>query len=238
MPRSAGTRSLGQRSGLARAVELVGERWALLVVRELLVGPRRYTDLKRGLAKAPTNILSDRLVQLQEAGLVRRVPVARSGLAYELTDRGRALEDAVLALERFGLAELGAPGDEDAVVTHDGLITSLRAAFRPGAAGSSAVRFLVRSGEVAVEASVADGTLDLVAVGNQALPAPLRVGAPAAAERSAVLEGDPAALLVGDRAAALAAGRIRIDDPAALAAFAACFAVDAVGAGDVVDGVA
>lgn len=86
---------------LAAALELVGQRWALLVVRELLAGPRRYGDLQRELG-APTNILATRLRQLQEAGVLYRVPMAHNVLAYALTPRGLALRDAVEALERWG----------------------------------------------------------------------------------------------------------------------------------------
>jgi len=73
-------RNYGQYGGVATAVELVGERWALLIVRDLLVGPRRYTDLKQGLPRIPTNILSVRLKELQQAGVIRRLPLAH-GLA-------------------------------------------------------------------------------------------------------------------------------------------------------------
>ena len=69
------SRSYGQYCGVTTAVELIGERWAMLIVRDLLVGPRRYTDLKQGLPKIPTNILSARLKELQEGGVVRRVPL-------------------------------------------------------------------------------------------------------------------------------------------------------------------
>ena len=65
-------RSYGQFCGLARALELVGERWALLIVRDLLVGPRRFTDLRQGLPRIPTNVLADRLKELEQAGIVRR----------------------------------------------------------------------------------------------------------------------------------------------------------------------
>lgn len=82
-------RSYGQYCGVTAAVELVAERWALLIIRDLLVGPRRYTDLKHGLPKIPTNILSTRLK-------------ARCGLVYELTEYGRELEPIVLALGRWG----------------------------------------------------------------------------------------------------------------------------------------
>src|ERR1700761_339215 len=111
-------RSYGQYDGLTAAVELVAERWALLIVRDLLVGPRRYTDLKQGLPRIPTNILSVRLKELQEGGVIRRVPLARCGLVYELTEYGRELEPIVLTLGRWGFKSMGDPKDED-VVTAD-----------------------------------------------------------------------------------------------------------------------
>jgi DNA-binding HxlR family transcriptional regulator len=106
-------RGFGQYGGVARALERVGERWALLIVRDLLVGPRRYGDLKAGLPRIPTNILADRLKELQEAGVVRRVPMVRGG--YELTALGRELEPVVLALGRFGARWLVSPAADDRV---------------------------------------------------------------------------------------------------------------------------
>ena len=76
------SRSYGQYCGVTTAIELIGERWALLIVRDLLVGPRRYTDLKQGLPKIPTNILSTRLKELQEGGVVRRVPLLHLSLIH------------------------------------------------------------------------------------------------------------------------------------------------------------
>lgn len=128
-------RSYGQYCGVTTAVELIGERWALLIVRDLLVGPRRYTDLKQGLPKIPTNILSTRLKELQEGGVVRRVPLPNCGLVYELTPYGRELEPIVLALGRWGFAQMGDPGPDD-IVTADSLTMALRTAFRADAAAS------------------------------------------------------------------------------------------------------
>ena len=130
-----GSRSYGQYCGVTTAVELIGERWALLIVRDLLVGPRRYTDLKQGLPKIPTNILSTRLKELQEGGVVRRVPLMNCGLVYELTPYGRQLEPVVLALGRWGFAQMGDPAPED-VVTADSLTMALRTAFRADASAS------------------------------------------------------------------------------------------------------
>lgn len=129
------SRSYGQYCGVTTAVELIGERWALLIVRDLLVGPRRYTDLKQGLPKIPTNILSTRLKELQEGGVVRRVPLKHCGLVYELTPYGRELEPIVLALGRWGFVQMGDPQEGD-LVTADSLTMALRTAFRADAAAS------------------------------------------------------------------------------------------------------
>lgn len=85
---------------LAAALRTVGQRWALLVVQELRGGAMRFGDLQRALG-APTNILTTRLRELQEAGVVVRMPMAHNVLAYGLTDRGRALEPALDALAEW-----------------------------------------------------------------------------------------------------------------------------------------
>ncbi|GAA1923062.1 winged helix-turn-helix transcriptional regulator [Microbacterium aoyamense] len=170
------SRSYGQYCGVTSAVELIGERWALLIVRDLLVGPRRYTDLKQGLPKIPTNILSTRLKELQEGGVVRRVPLLHCGLVYELTPYGRELEPIVLALGRWGFAAMGDPGPDD-VVTVDSITMALRTAFRADAAASlpSAV-YDLHVGDIVLRADV-DGD-DLVV--TQLAPAgrPTAPGAP------------------------------------------------------------
>jgi DNA-binding HxlR family transcriptional regulator len=89
------------RDGLATALEFVGQRWALLVVRCLLDGPKRYGDLQRELG-APTNILATRLRELQEAGILYRLPLAHNQRAYALTERGAELREAIEALGRWG----------------------------------------------------------------------------------------------------------------------------------------
>jgi DNA-binding HxlR family transcriptional regulator len=86
--------------GLAAALEVVGPRWALLVVQSLLEGPKRYGDLQRELG-APTNILATRLRELQEAGVLYRLPLAHNQRAYALTERGAQLRGAVEALSRW-----------------------------------------------------------------------------------------------------------------------------------------
>ena len=89
------------RDDLAGALELVGQRWALLVVQCLLDGPKRYGDLQRELG-APTNILATRLRELQQAGILYRLPLAHNQRAYALTERGTELREAIEALGRWG----------------------------------------------------------------------------------------------------------------------------------------
>ena len=104
-------REYGQYSGITRAMELVGERWALLIVRDLLVGPRRYGELAAGLPRIPSNILAARLKELQAAGILRRAPRSRV-IVYELTPYGRELEPVVLALGAWGFKAMGDPREE------------------------------------------------------------------------------------------------------------------------------
>src|SRR5690606_32743257 len=101
-PEPLAARDYGQYGGLARALDLVGERWALFIVRDLLVGPRRYGGLAAGLPRIPTNILAARLKELQAGGIIRRAPRSRI-VIYELTPYGRELEPVVLALGAWGL---------------------------------------------------------------------------------------------------------------------------------------
>ncbi len=162
-------RAYGQYDGVTTALELVGERWALLIVRDLLVGPRRYTDLKQGLPRIPTNILSTRLRELQQAGVVRRAHLAHCGLVYELTEFGRGLEDVVLSLGRWGFRALGGPEPGD-VVTQDSLTMTLRSAFRAEAsAGLPATCYEVRMGLIVLAVAVGPGALQIRPLGSTRL---------------------------------------------------------------------
>jgi DNA-binding HxlR family transcriptional regulator len=127
-------RDYGQFDGVTRALELVGERWALLIVRDLLVGPRRYGELAAGLPRIPTNILAARLKELQAAGVIRRAPRSRL-IIYELTDYGRELEPVVHAFGAWGFRALGDPRPEQ-VLTPDALVVTLRTAFQPAVAAA------------------------------------------------------------------------------------------------------
>ena len=100
---------------LARAVELIGQRWTLLVVRELVLGPKRFSDIKGALAGVSTSVLAQRLVELEERDIVaqRSTPPPTPAVLYELTDTGRALFPAVIELARWGARFLGAPEPGD-----------------------------------------------------------------------------------------------------------------------------
>lgn len=169
-------RSYGQYCGVTTAVELIGERWALLIVRDLLVGPRRYTDLKQGLPKIPTNILSTRLKELQEGGVVRRVPLLNCGLVYELTPYGRELEPIVLALGRWGFRQMGDPEPDD-VVTADSLTMALRTAFRADAAATvPPADYEVHVGDVVLRVQVDAAGLRIAQVAPAGRPVDPRLG--------------------------------------------------------------
>jgi len=153
-------RSYGQYCGFARALELVGERWALLIVRDLLIGPKRFGEIQRGLPGIPTNILTARLNELEDSGLVRRRLLARpaKGVAYELTEDGAGLDAAVLAIGRWGAQHLGEPR-LDETITEDSIATALRTTFRPAAAGKAKLTYLLKLGPVEVHAHVRDGSV-------------------------------------------------------------------------------
>jgi DNA-binding HxlR family transcriptional regulator len=114
-------RSYGQYCSVAKALDVVGDRWTLLIIRELLTqGPCRYTDLKSGLPGIATNLLSDRLRDLEAAGLVRREeaapPVATT--LFHLTDAGAGLEPALNALGSWGIRYMAEPSDGDEFRSH------------------------------------------------------------------------------------------------------------------------
>jgi DNA-binding HxlR family transcriptional regulator len=116
---------------VARALDVVGERWTLLVVRDLLMGPKRYTDLRDGLPGIATDILTARLRTLEQAGFVRRRELPRPAPAtvYELTEDALQLRHAILALGRVGMATLGGPeAGED--VRPERMVLGLRVSLR------------------------------------------------------------------------------------------------------------
>jgi DNA-binding HxlR family transcriptional regulator len=140
-------KTYGQACGLAKALDMVGDRWTMLIVRELLVrGACRYTDLKLGLPGVATNLLALRLRELEAAGLVRRAwsgpPVATD--LFSLTERGQALEPAILTLGQWGAAALADCGPSDVFQAH-WMVLPLRL-FLTGVPDIDGVSIAVRSG--------------------------------------------------------------------------------------------
>jgi len=176
-------RSYDQYCAVARALDLVGDRWTLLIVRELLLrGQSRYTDLRHGLPGIATNLLADRLRELEEAGLVRRVdappPVATT--VFELTDRGRELRPVLEALGRWGapLMTSASPGDNFRSYWLAFPVEHLLVDAQPG---SSPVTIQVRTGDepVVIETS----------------PEGVRARAGEAADPDATIAGPPGPIL-------------------------------------------
>lgn len=153
-------RDYGQYGSVARALEIIGERWALLIVRDLLVGPRRYGELAAGLPRIPSNILATRLKELQAAGVIRRAPRSRV-IVYELTPYGRELEPVVLALGAWGFKAMGDPRDGQ-IITPDSMTIELRTAFQPSvAADLPATTYAARLDDTELIIRVAGSDLDV-----------------------------------------------------------------------------
>jgi len=176
----ASKRTYGDRCGIARALDLVGERWALLVVRELLLGPKRFTDLRAGLPHVGPDVLAQRLRDLEQSGLVRRgtLPPPAGSRIYELTERGRELEPVVIALGRFGSVAPFPPGE--AGIGVDAVVIALKSLFAPSAAEGMAATYELRLGEQRFRLEVADRRMEIV---RGSAPAP-----------DATLETDPGTL--------------------------------------------
>src|SRR5919108_155572 len=128
-------RKFDQYCPVAHALSLVGERWSLLIVRELLHGPERYTDLTHGLPGIGTNILAARLRELEACGIVqkRTLPPPAASSVYELTAYGADLKEALYALARWGVRTIGPPGPDDELYPEWGM-NALAALFNAEAA--------------------------------------------------------------------------------------------------------
>lgn len=156
-------RTYGDACGVARALDIVGERWALMVVRELLLGPKRFTDIRGGLPHLSPDVLAQRLRELDQAGLVqrRKLPPPAASQVYELTPRGAALEPVVIALGRWGGANAPAPA-EGLGMSLDSHVMSLRTLFEPELAETFAASLALQLGDQTFHAEVADGQLEVV----------------------------------------------------------------------------
>ena len=155
-------RSYDDACAAAHALDLTGERWALLVVRELLLGPKRFTDLRAGLPNASPNVLAQRLRELEAVGVVRRrkLPPPAASRVYELTEWGMELEPVIISLGRWGARSTSRP--RDAALGVDSLILSLRTMFDASAAEGIEATYELRLGEEVFTAEVADGRFEVV----------------------------------------------------------------------------
>ncbi len=203
----------------AHALDLVGERWSLLVVRELLLGPKRFTDLRTGLPGASPDVLSRRLRELEGVGVVRRrkLPPPAASKVYELTEWGEELETVVVSLGRWGARSPSRLRDAELGV--DSLILSFRTMFDERAADGLDASYELRFGEDRFRAEVADGRFEIVR-GSAQRP-------------DATIEADPgtlAALVYGGRplAEVLESGELRIEgDESAVERFLGLFPLPA-----------
>lgn len=182
-------RSYRQYCALASALDLIGERWSMLVVRELLTGPKRFTDLQEGLPGIGTSLLAARLKTLESDGIAQRVelpPPARAS-AYALTEAGEELAPAVLALARWGL-RWSLEEEPDQKFRPGWAVLGIRAVFDPDAAHGVHATYEFRVGRDIFHVRVDDGSLE--------------AGYGSAQHPDAVITIEP------DRFAQLAAGRV------------------------------
>jgi DNA-binding HxlR family transcriptional regulator/putative sterol carrier protein len=199
-------RSYDQYCAVARALDAVGERWTLLVVRELLTGPKRFKDLLEGLSGIGTNLLAARLKHLVERGLVRRatLPPPAGSNVYELTELGWSLEPVVVALSGWGLKLLGSPRGEDDLRPAWAML-AVRSTLKPEAVGETYEFYIdeevfhVRVGDGEVEVRQGPATdPDLILRGDTRTFLALAAGhlEPAEAVESGaiVVEGDQGSL--------------------------------------------
>ncbi|WP_028937959.1 winged helix-turn-helix transcriptional regulator [Pseudonocardia spinosispora] len=157
----AGKRKYDDGCAVSHGLDLVGERWALLIVRELLLGPKRFTDLRGGLPGASADMLTQRLRELVESGVVehRKLAPPSGAWVYELTEWGAELEPLVTLLGRWGSRSPGMRGDAPLGV--DSLVLSLRALFDPRSAGGFEATIGLRLGEHEFRVRIEHGTIAL-----------------------------------------------------------------------------
>ena len=145
----------------AHGLDLIGERWALLIVRELVLGPKRFTDLRSGLPGISPNVLTQRLDELERASIVRRRKLAPPAAAwvYELTEWGMQLDPIIAALGRWAVQSPALPQGNP--ISIDALILSFRAMFDPNAAAGLDASIELRLREDTFHAEVRHGRLTI-----------------------------------------------------------------------------
>jgi DNA-binding HxlR family transcriptional regulator len=195
-------RTYGETCAAAHALDLVGERWALLVVRELVLGPKRFTDIHAGIPHASPNVLAQRLRDLEHAGVVmrRKLPPPAGSWVYELTEWGAELEPVICDLGRWGARSPLRP--REGAMSIDALVLALRTMFDPERAGDLRTTLDLRLGVDRFTLEIADGSL-MIGRGDSEAP-------------DAVLTTDPGTLVslafeAGDVEEALAAGSIAVE---------------------------
>jgi DNA-binding HxlR family transcriptional regulator len=186
----------------AHALSLVGERWALLVVRELMLGPKRFTDLRVGLPNVSPNVLAQRLRDLEEVGVVqkRKLPPPALVQVYELTEWGYGLEPVLISLGRWAVRSPFLP--HDGTLGVNSLILSFRTMFNPESAKGLKARYELRLGEEHFQARVSNNQFEIIR-GNATKP-------------DAILETTPdvlTALVYGGRklTEAMKSGEVRLE---------------------------
>ena len=154
------TRTQDDGCGIAHASDLLGHRWALVVVRELLLGPKRFSDLRTGIPGISPNVLAQRLRELEEAGILRRRKLAPPAAVqvYEVTEWGKELEPAVLALGRWASRSPGFP--LGAPMGADSLVLALKTTFQPQKAEALDATYELWLGEIPYEIKVTAGRFE------------------------------------------------------------------------------
>jgi DNA-binding HxlR family transcriptional regulator len=197
-----GKRKYDDGCAVAQALDVIGERWALLVVRDLVLGPKRFTDLLAGLPGASSDVLTQRLRELTEAGVVhrRRLAPPASTWVYELTPWGAELEDLILGLA--GWVHQSPRMRYDLPLGTDSLMLSLKTLFDGNAAGDLHVKIALHLGDERFSIRVADGNLTIARAETES--------------PDAILDTDPATLLSLLRAnraldEVIATGQLRLE---------------------------
>jgi DNA-binding HxlR family transcriptional regulator len=201
---------------VAHSLELVGERWSLLIVRDLLKGPKRYSDLIAGLPGLGTNILAARLKELEEGEVIRKrkLPPPANCNVYELTEYGADLEEVIQALGRWGFRSLGPP-PADCPMPEGWLVQGSRTMFDPARAGDLSESYEIRCGDEIATIRISEGAIEADPGGSADVDAVIELDA-----------GTLFALVSGEMETkdAIAHGLVRVEgDPEALGRFLTVF---------------